>query len=88
MALYILEAANLNCSYADMCSDVAGPSRSGPGNSFELSDRSNESIILIFPPLLAGILAAILNLNVTTTHILPSGRFTSSCIRPISLKRS
>ena len=35
------EAGNLTDRNADMCSDVAGPSSSGSGNFFELSDRSN-----------------------------------------------
>ena len=34
------EAGNLNGSNADMCSDVAGPSISGSGDLFKLSDRS------------------------------------------------
>ena len=63
-----------------MCSDVAGPWSSGSGDLYELFDRSNETSILLFPPLLA-LLAAILDLSVTTTPILPSGRVTSSCIR-------
>ena len=37
-------------SNADMCSDVAGPLSSGSGDLFELSDRSNKTIILLFPP--------------------------------------
>ena len=69
-------------SNADMCFDVAGPSSSGSGGLFQFSDRSNETIILLFPPILA-LRAAILDLKVTTTPILPSGRVTSSCIRPI-----
>ena len=40
MASYFPEAGNLNGSNADMCSDVAGPSISGSGDLFELSDRS------------------------------------------------
>ena len=39
MASYFAEAGNLNCSNADMCSGVAGPSSSGSGDLFELSDR-------------------------------------------------
>ena len=39
-----------NGSNADMCSGVAGPSSSASrGDLFELSDRSNETIILLFP---------------------------------------
>ena len=68
------------------CSDVAGPSSSGSGDLFELSDRSNETdpeSLLLFPPLLA-LLAAILDLSVTTTSILPLGAcYTSLCIRSI-----
>ena len=40
MALYFPEAGSLNGSNADRCSDVAGPSSSGMGDLFELSDRS------------------------------------------------
>ena len=66
MASHFPEAGNLNGSNADTYSVVAGPSCSGSGVLFELSDRSNETIILLFPPLLAP-LAAILDLSVTTT---------------------
>ena len=59
-----------NGSNAGMCSDVAGPSSSGSGDFFELSD----SLRLLFPPLLA-LLVAILDLSVTTTSILPFGTF-------------
>ena len=38
MASYFPEAENVNGSNADMCSDVAGPSSSGSGHLFELSD--------------------------------------------------
>ena len=54
-----------------MCSDLAGPSSSDAGDFFELSDISNETIILLFLPLLA-LLAAMLDLSVSTTPILPS----------------
>ena len=40
MASYFPEAGNLNDSNADMCSDVAVPLTSGPGDLFEPSDRS------------------------------------------------
>ena len=40
MASYFPEAGNLNRSNAEM----AGPSSSGSGDLFELSDRSNETI--------------------------------------------
>ena len=43
-----------NGSNADMCSDVAGPSSSGSGDLFAHSDRSDETIILLIPPPLAG----------------------------------
>ena len=67
MASYFPEAGNLNGSYVDMCSDGSGPFSSGSGDLFELSYRSNETIILLFPPLVT-LLAAILDLSVTTTH--------------------
>ena len=73
MASYFPRAGNLNGSSADMCFDMAGPSRSSLGDLFELSDRSNETIILLFSSLLA-LLAAILDLSVTTTPILLLGR--------------
>ena len=38
MASSFPEAGNLNCNNIDMCSDVAGPSSSGPGGLFDLSD--------------------------------------------------
>ena len=57
------------------------------GDLFELSDRSNETILLRFPPLLA-LVAAILGLSVTTTPILPLGHVTSSCIGSIQYKHS
>ena len=82
MQSYFSEAGDLNGSNADMCFDVAEPSSSGSGDLFEVSDRSNESFILLFLPLLS-LLATILDLSATTTPILPSGRITSSCIRSI-----
>ena len=77
---YFPEAGNLIGSNADMCSDVARQSSSGSGDLFELSDGLNETIILPFPRLLA-LLAAVFDLSVATTPILPSGRVTSSYIR-------
>ena len=68
MASYFPEAGNLNGCNADMCSDVAGPSSSVSGDFFEFSDP----LLLLFPPMLT-LLAAILNLSVTTTPILPFG---------------
>ena len=53
MASYFPEAGNFKGSDADMCSDVARRSSGGSGDLFELSDRSNETIILLFPPQLA-----------------------------------
>ena len=49
VASYFFEAGNLNSSYAYMCSDVAGPSISGSGDVFELSDRSNTTYFYYFP---------------------------------------
>ena len=40
MALYFPKAGNLNDSNAHVGSNVIGPSISGSGNLFELSDRS------------------------------------------------
>ena len=57
MATYFPEAGNLNGSNADKCSNVAGPSSSGSGDLFELSDRSHETISLLFPPLQALLVA-------------------------------
>ena len=51
VASYFPEAGNFNGSNADMCSDVAGPSISGSGDLFELSDRSRSRTFTI-PPLL------------------------------------
>ena len=65
---------------------VAGPSRIGPDDLFELSDKSDETIILILFPALLALLGAILDLSVTITPMLPSGRVTSSCIRSIELR--
>ena len=55
----------------------------GSGDLFEPSDKSNETILL-FPPLLA-LLAAILDLSVTITSILPWRRATSLCVRSIKV---
>ena len=46
---------------------MAGPSNSGSGDLFELSDRSRSRTFTISPP------AANLDLNVTSTAILPFG---------------
>ena len=40
MLSYVPEKGNLNGSNAAMCFDVTGPSSSGLGDVFELSDRS------------------------------------------------
>ena len=66
------EEGNLNDSNANICSDVVGTSSSGSGDLFELSDWSNKTDPVLFPPQLA-LLAAILYLSVTTTVILPFG---------------
>ena len=72
MTSYFPKAGNLNGRIADICSDMAGLLGSGLGNLLELSDRSNTMYFLLFPPLIA-LLAAILDLSVTTTTILPFG---------------
>ena len=46
---YFPEAGNLNGRNAEMCSDVVGPSSSGSGDLFELSDRSNTTYFYFFP---------------------------------------
>ena len=84
MASYFPEAENLNGINTDVCFGVAGPSSNGSGDLFELTDRSNEAIILLFPSL-SALLAAILDFSVTAlTLILPLGRVTLSCIRSIN----
>ena len=56
---------------SDMCSDVAGPSSSGSGDLFELSDSSGSRTFTISPrPALPG---AILYLSVTTATLLLFG---------------
>ena len=72
MGSYFREAGDLNGGNTDICSDVAGSSSRSSGDLFELSDRSNETIILLFLSLIV-LLAAILDLRVTATPILPSG---------------
>ena len=84
MALYFPEAGNLNGSNANMCSNVAWSWSSSSGDLFELSDRSNETIILPF----LSLLAAILDLSMTTTPILPLGRATTSCIRSVECRNN
>ena len=71
MTSYFSKARNLNGSNADMCSDVAGPLSSGVGDLGKLLDfgSSSRSPLLLFAPLLA----AILDLSVTTTPILLFG---------------
>ena len=81
MASYFPEAENLNGRNADMCFDVAESSSRGSGDLFELSEVKYY-VLLLFPPLLA-LLAAILDLSVTTTTILPFRNVTTSCIRSI-----
>ena len=70
MVLYLPKVGNLNACYANVCSDVAGPSSGSSGDLFELS----EPVLLLLPPLLA-IPAAILYLSVTTSPVLPFGAF-------------
>ena len=48
VASYFSEAGNLNGSNAFVCSDVAGPSSSGSGYLFELSERSNTTYFYYF----------------------------------------
>ena len=84
MALYFPEAGNLNGSNANMCSNVAWSWSSSSGDLFELSDRSNETIILLF----LSLLAAILDLSMTTTPILPLDRATTSCIRSVECRNN
>ena len=86
MASYFTEAGNLKGSNADMCSDVAGPSSSGSDNLFQLSDGSNKTYPVLFPPLPA-LLAAILDLSVTSTPHCLSGRVMSLYVRSIVLIR-
>ena len=62
------EVGNVNGSNADVCSDVAGPSSSGSGDLIELSDRSYKS-----DPESFTLVAAMVDLSVTTTLILPFG---------------
>ena len=53
MASHFPEAGNLNGSNADMCFDVAGPTSSGSGDFFELSDTSRSDIFTVlhyWPP--------------------------------------
>ena len=50
VASYFPEAGSLNGSNANMCSDVAGPSSSGSGDLFELSDRWNKTLDPVPPP--------------------------------------
>ena len=48
-ASYFSKARNLNDGNADMCSDVVGPSSSGSGDLFELSDWSRSRAFTIAP---------------------------------------
>ena len=56
------------------CVLMAGQSSSGSGDLFKLSDRSNTTYFYYFPPQLA-LMADNLDLSVTTTTILPFGRW-------------
>ena len=49
MAQYFPAAVYLNSRNSDMCFDVAGPSSSGSGDLFELSDRLNTTHFYYFP---------------------------------------
>ena len=75
MASYFLEAGNLNGSNDDMCSDVAEPSNSSSRDlfDFECGSRSRTFNSFTLFPLLLALLAAIFDLKVTTTPILPFG---------------
>ena len=69
MASYFPKAGNVNGSNADVCSDVAGPSSSVSGELFYFSSCYRSRAFTIFP--LLALLAATLDLSVTTTTILP-----------------
>ena len=71
MGSYFPEAENLNGSNADICSDVAGPSSSGSGDFSHLGPTL-DPVLLLFPPQLT-LLAAILDLSMTTTPTLSFG---------------
>ena len=71
IASYFPEGENLNGSNADMRSNVAGPSSSGSGDLFDFGSSSRFRSFTISP--LLTLLAAILDLNVTTTPTLPFG---------------
>ena len=62
------ECRSGKCNNTNMCSDVSGPSSSGSGDLFELPDGSNKT-----DPESLALLAAILDLRVTTTPKLPFG---------------
>ena len=49
MASYFPEAGNSNGGNADLSSNVAGPSSSGSGDLFQLSDRSKIPYFYYFP---------------------------------------
>ena len=74
MASYFPEEGNLNGRNADMCSDVDGPSSSGWGtrSNFQIGQ-----ILRTFTIFSATSTAAILDLSVTATTILPFGHVTS-----------
>ena len=69
-----------------MCSEVAGLSSSGSGDLFELSDRSNETIILLFPSLLT-LQAAIFDLSVTSNSHTAFGAYYSIMHKVYSYNR-
>ena len=71
MASFFPEAGNFNASNADMCSGVAGPSSSGSGDLFDFGSSSRSSSLLLLPLVAPPSVAAILDLSVTTTPLLP-----------------
>ena len=71
MASYFSEAGNLNSSNVDVCFYVAGPSNSGLVDLFDFVFSSRSCTFTIAP--LLALLAAIMDLSVITTPILPFG---------------
>ena len=68
-----------------MCSDAAGPLSSSSDNLFDFGPTMETlDLTLLLFPLVLALLAAILDLSVTTTPILPFGHVTSLWIRSIS----
>ena len=69
MASSFPEAGNLNGSNADMCSDVAGPSRSGADDLFDFGSSSRSRTFAISPT--TSITGCHLGFELATTPILP-----------------